>query len=159
MSGFSRTPRLILRLMHWPPQVAYAVGLGPVIGRIVLLLTTTGRKSGKRHVTPLQYEEINGLFYVGAALGQKADWIRNIQANPRVQVRVKSQQWCGQAQVITDVKQIADFVQVRLQRHPQMVRAILQSEGVRLPLSRDELERYANKLAVVVITPDQNPPR
>ena len=39
-------------------RVLYAIGLGPLIGRIILLLTTTGRKSGKKRVTPLQYEKI-----------------------------------------------------------------------------------------------------
>jgi len=37
-------------------KALYAVGLGPVVGRLVLLLTTTGRKTGLPRVTPLQYE-------------------------------------------------------------------------------------------------------
>jgi len=42
----------------------YRAGLGPVIGRVVLLLTTTGRRSGLPRVTPLQYEQIDGAIYV-----------------------------------------------------------------------------------------------
>ena len=34
----------------------YKMGLGSIIGHLVLLLTTSGRKTGKRRVTPLQYE-------------------------------------------------------------------------------------------------------
>ena len=56
MSGFKKTPRFLLRLLHLPPRLAYAIGLGPLLGRFVLLMTTTGRKSGRRRVTPLQYE-------------------------------------------------------------------------------------------------------
>ena len=48
--------RLLWRLFHLGPRIAYAVGLGPLVGRFVLLLTTTGRKSGLRRVTPLVYE-------------------------------------------------------------------------------------------------------
>ena len=40
----------------------YVIGLGPVVGNIVVLLTTTGRKTGRRRVTPVQYEEIDGLY-------------------------------------------------------------------------------------------------
>ena len=70
-------------------RMLYAIGLGPVIGKIILLLTTTGRKSGLKRVTPLQYEEIDGKYYLGSARGMQADWVRNIQANPQVEIRVK----------------------------------------------------------------------
>ncbi len=60
-----RIPKFILRFIHLPPRLLYAVGLGPLIGNLVLLLTTTGRKTGKRRVTPLQYELINNKIYLG----------------------------------------------------------------------------------------------
>ena len=65
----------VLKFLKYPPRFLYAIGLGPIYGRLVLLLTTTGRKSGLHRVTPLQYEEIEGKIYVGAARGQKADWL------------------------------------------------------------------------------------
>lgn len=153
MSGFTRTPKLLLRLIHWPPRLLYAIGLGPVVGRFILLLTTTGRKTGKRRVTPLQYEEIDGLIYLGAALGKRADWVRNIQANPRVEVRVKSRRLCGVADLISDTTRIADFLEVRLQRHPRMIGAILRAEGMDMPPTRAALERYASYLTLVAIRP------
>jgi len=104
MAGFKHTPKFFLRLIHLPPRLMYAIGLGPVFGRLILLLTTTGRKSGKARVTPLQYEEIDGKLYIGAALGSKADWIRNIQANPHVKVRVKSGQFSAIAKLSLDPK-------------------------------------------------------
>ena len=55
-------PRLVWRVLRLPPRLWYALGLGPIMGRLVLLLTTTGRKTGRQHVTPLQYEEIDGLI-------------------------------------------------------------------------------------------------
>lgn len=151
MAGFETTPKFLLRLMHLPPRVAYALGLGPLIGRLVLLLTTTGRKSGKPRVTPLQYEEIDGRLYLGAALGQRADWVRNICANPAVDVRVKGRRLHGTASIINDCEQIADFLEVRLQRRPRMVGAILRGNGLALPPSRADLEQYARGLTLVVI--------
>ena len=151
MAGFNKTPKIILRLIHWPPRIAYAVGLGPLTGNIILLLTTIGRKSGKPRVTPLQYEEIDGKIFLGAALGQKADWFRNIQAHPEVEVCVKSQRFLGIAEAITDTKQIADFLEVRLRRHPRMVGAILRTEGIPVPPMRSDLEHYASQLTLVTI--------
>ena len=154
MSSFNKTPKFILRLIHLPPRIAYTLGLGGLIGHFVLLLTTSGRRSGKPRVTPLQYEEIDGRFYLGAALGEKADWVNNIRANPRVQLRVKSRRLSGTARVVGDPRQIADFLEVRLQRHPKMVAAILRSAGLSAPFERSALERYAQQLTLVVVTPD-----
>lgn len=155
MASFSQTPKFILRLMHWPPRIAYAIGFGPLIGNMILLLTTIGRKSGKPRVTPLQYEEIDDKIYLGAALGRKADWFRNIQANPKVKVQVKSQYLSGLAETITDTKQIADFLEVRWQRHPRMIGAMLRAEGIQMPPERRDLEQYATQLTLVAIKPDK----
>ena len=137
-------------------RVLYAIGLGPVIGKIILLLTTTGRKTGLKRVTPLQYEEIDGKYYLGAARGLKADWVRNIQANPRVEVRVKSLNFQGQAEVVTDPCRVADFVEVRLQRHPLIIGMIMQkAHGLPKQPNREQLEKLAENEALVIITPIQ----
>lgn len=156
MAGFSGTSKFLLRLIHLPPRIYYAIGLGPMIGNLVLLLTTVGRKSHKPRVTPLQYEEIEGRIYLGSALGQKADWFRNIQANPRVEVQLKSWKFSGSAETVTDPKRIADFLEVRLCRHPRMIGAMLRTEGISTPPERCDLEKYAAQLAMVVIKPDIN---
>ncbi len=137
----------------------YRAGLGPMIGRLVLLLTTTGRKTGLPRETPLQYEEIGGVIYVASARGTKADWFRNILANPCVKVRIKSREYEAVAEPVTDPCRIADFLEVRLQRHPRMVGAILKSVGVPSSPTREELEAYASQLAMVIIrgrTPEES---
>ncbi len=151
--------RIIWRLLRLPPRITYAIGLGRLQGRFVLLLTTIGRKTGLPRVTPLQYEEIDGLFYVGAARGSKADWFRNIQANPQVEVQVKSRRFRGVAAPITDPCQIADFLELRLNRHPKMMGVMLRSAGLGQTASREQLEAYASRRAMVVIRPiDEDEP-
>jgi deazaflavin-dependent oxidoreductase (nitroreductase family) len=135
-------------------RILYAIGFGPLIGRIILLLTTTGRKSGLKRVTPLQYEEIDGKYYLGAARGLKADWVRNIQANPNVEVRVKSCRFAGSAEVVTDPVRIADFLEVRLQGHPFMIGMVMQkAHGLPRQPSREQLEKLAGSEVMVVISP------
>ena len=135
-------------------RTLYRLGLGHVVGRMILLLITTGRKSGLPRVTPLQYEEVDGLVYVASALGTKADWFLNILADPCVQVQVGlRRRFEGLAETVTDPGRIADFLELRLKRHPKMVGAILKSEGLPETPSRVELEEYAQRLAMVVIRP------
>jgi deazaflavin-dependent oxidoreductase (nitroreductase family) len=134
-------------------RLLYTIGLGPLVGRMILLLTTTGRKSGQKRVTPVQYEVIDGNYYIGSARGQEADWFRNIQANPRVEVRVKSKQFHGRAEAVTDPARIADFLEYRLQVHPHMVGQMMKMHGLPRRPSRGQLEELANILALVVIQP------
>ena len=131
----------------------YKAGLGLLVGRVVLLLTTTGRKSGLPRVTPLQYEELDGAIYVASALGTRADWFRNILVDPCVTVRMGSRQVEGLAEPVTDPCRIADFLELRLRRHPRMVGAILRSAGLSDSPARPELEDYARQLAMVIVRP------
>lgn len=135
-------------------RLLYAVGLGPIIGRIILLLTTTGRKSGKKRVTPMQYEAIGCDYYVGSARGLKADWVRNIQANPHVEVRVGSKHFQGTAEIVTEPCKFADFLEVRLERHPLIIGFIMQkAHGLPRHPNREQLEKLAEKEALVIVHP------
>jgi len=145
--------RRLLRLIKRPPQILYALGLGPLYGRFVLLLTTTGRTSGLPRVTPLQYEEIDGAICVASALGDRADWFRNVEADPKVEVRVRSRRFTGIAEPITDRSRVADFLEFRLRRHPKMVGTIMRREGLPPHPERADLERYAERRALVIIRP------
>ena len=135
-------------------RVLYAIGLGPLVGRIILLLSTTGRRSGKKRVTPLQYEMIGNDCYIGAARGVKADWVRNIQINPQVEVRVGAKHFQGTAEVVTDPSKFADFMEVRLERHPFMIGLMMEkAHGLPRHPSREQLEGLAKDEAFVIVHP------
>ena len=123
------------------------------MSRMVLLLTTTGRKTGLPRTTPLQYEEIDGVYYIASARGQQADWFRNLQANPQVQVAVRERRFAALAEPITDPVRIADFLEYRLKRHPRMIMAMLRMEGLPAGYSRVELEEFAAEKALVALRP------
>ena len=136
---------------NWFMGFLYSIGLGPLVGRVVLLLTTTGRRTGLLRVTPLQYEEVDGAFYVGSMLGTRADWFRNLVADSNVEVRIKSKKIKAKAETFTDPGRIADFLELRLERHPRMLGVILRSEGLPQRPNRAQLEQYAEKIAIVKI--------
>jgi deazaflavin-dependent oxidoreductase (nitroreductase family) len=129
----------------------YKSPLRGLFGRVILMLTTTGRKSGLPRMTPLQYERIDGDYYLGSARGARADWFRNIQADPCVHVQVGAQEFDARAEAVTDPQRIADFLEVRLKRNPLMVGAILKSEGLPFRPARAQLEEYAKGLAMVIL--------
>ncbi len=134
-------------------QKLYAVGMGWLIGRFILLLTHTGRKSGKRYVTPLQYERIAGAYYVGAGRGQRSDWFRNVEADRHVHVQVGRYQFDCLAEPVTDPGRIVVFLKTRFDHHPWMMSLMMRIH--RLPLHPDEtqLGELAGSLGVVVLRP------
>ena len=157
MSRVERVPRFIWRLLRFlPPRIAYSLGLGSLVGSFVLLLKTTGRKSGLPRVTPLQYDEIDGIIYVGSARGVKADWYRNLAEDPNVEVTVGTRKFKGYADLISDSVQIADFLELRLKLHPKMVGAMLRFECMGPTPTREQLEQYATKRALVAIRPTED---
>jgi deazaflavin-dependent oxidoreductase (nitroreductase family) len=131
----------------------YAIGLGPVVGRLILLFTTTGRKTGLRRVTALQYEEVDGAYLLGSSRGLRADWVRNLIANPEVEVRVRSRHFHGRAEVVSDPKRTADFLSLRLKRHPRIIGKIFEMDGLPPTPSREQLVNYAARLALVIVRP------
>jgi deazaflavin-dependent oxidoreductase (nitroreductase family) len=137
-------------------RVLYAIGFGPLIGGFILLLATTGRRSGKKRVTPLQYEKIGADYYLGAARGINADWVRNIQSDPKVEIRVGAKKINGVAEVVTDPSRFADFIELRLERHPRMIGFIMK-KAHNLPKcpTRAQLEGIAVTEAFVIVRPTE----
>ena len=133
----------------------YKRGFGPT--RVVLLLTTLGRKSGLPRTTPLQYEEVDGCYYIASARGVDADWFKNILANPSVHVQVRDGEFDAVAELVTDPARMADFIELRLRRHPFMMRLIMTLfDGLPLRFGRADLEQLCNEKAMVILHPGKD---
>jgi deazaflavin-dependent oxidoreductase (nitroreductase family) len=67
--------------------------LGSRLGtQTILLLHSRGRRSGKRHVTPVAYFYTDGFYFlVGSNWGkeQNAGWYHNLLAEPHTTIEVK----------------------------------------------------------------------
>jgi len=82
---------------------------GQVQGLQVLLLTTVGRKTGKKRTTPLGYfvEDENYVIVASnAGFDTHPAWFHNLRTNPRVIIEVKEQQMEAQAEVAEPKKRI-----------------------------------------------------
>ena len=80
-------------------------GLGPT--RDVLLLTSTGRKSGQPRSNPLMYLEHGGSFWVmGSNFGQDHHpaWTGNLLADPQATVQVGARTEPVMARLATDAE-------------------------------------------------------
>ena len=156
MSTQSHTSPGVWRLMRrLSGRVIRLVAAGRGPAGLVMVLTTTGRKSGLQRQTPLQYEQVGEDYYIASARGAQADWFRNLQANPVVEVLVQGRQLTAQAEAVIDPGRVADFLRLRLERHPRMVGLIMRLEGFPLRYSRADLEKFAAGKALAVLHPVQ----
>src|ERR1700751_3858853 len=89
------SPNLFFRVVGSFHRRVYSLTGGQVGGRIprmpVLLLTTTGRKSGRPRTQPLTYTETAGGYAVIASKGGAAQhpfWYLNLRASPLAHVTI-----------------------------------------------------------------------
>jgi deazaflavin-dependent oxidoreductase (nitroreductase family) len=71
-------------------------------GRSVALLETTGRKSGQKRVTPVGNGLRGGTFWIVTEHGWAASYVKNIQASPRVRVKVGRRWRSGTAHILPE---------------------------------------------------------
>jgi deazaflavin-dependent oxidoreductase (nitroreductase family) len=77
---------------------------GPFEGAPLLLLTTTGAKSGQRRTTPLVYMPDGDrmiIFATKAGAPTNPDWYHNLVAHPQVTVEVGTETFEAASVVIT----------------------------------------------------------
>ena len=116
-------PGPVFKWLFKIPILQYKLGLGWMIGRYVLLLTTTGRKSGRLRPTPLeyQYDREHDRYRIAAGWGGHTDWYRNLEKDPNVTVQVGRRKFKTLAEKACD-EEVAQYMMRVSKRHPQMDR-------------------------------------
>lgn len=89
----------------------------------IMVITHTGRKSGIRYRTPVNYALLDGEVYCIAGFGQVADWYRNLVVNPNVEVWLPDGWWQGVAEDVS-----------ASENRSQIMRAVVMASGFAGPL-------------------------
>jgi deazaflavin-dependent oxidoreductase (nitroreductase family) len=119
------------KLMWKAPLILWRLGLGPITGKLFLVLTTTGRKSGlPRHVM-LEYYKRNGAKYAASAFGVKSQYYRNIRADPRVTIQTSDGTEGARAVRVTDDEEVLAVYELFKRRDPVLLSWYLKSLGVK----------------------------
>jgi deazaflavin-dependent oxidoreductase (nitroreductase family) len=97
--GFRYVNRAML--LMWRLGLGKYINLWPKGTGQIMVLTTTGRKSGIRRRTPVNYALIEDEIYCTAGFGKAADWYGNLRANPLVEVWLPDSWYSGIAEDVT----------------------------------------------------------
>src|SRR4051812_9237895 len=133
---------LSARLVNPAVRALAERGLAPGVA----LLETTGRRSGLPRRTPVGNGLRGDTFWIVTEHGYAADYVRNIQADPRVRLKVGDAWRSGTAVLLP-----GDDPYARLRRLRRPVNdALLLAVGTEQPVSRVALDCPAGRGLVVV---------
>ena len=102
-------------------------GVERVLGIDWIVLTTTGRRSGRPHVVMLDvvgHHTPGDVYYVQPADGRRADWVRNVAANPTVTAEVGGRTFRARVDDVTGAEG-AEVVLHFIRMHPLYARVIV----------------------------------
>jgi deazaflavin-dependent oxidoreductase (nitroreductase family) len=106
----------------------------------ILLLTTTGRRSGRERTTPVLYLEDGGRFVIVASLAgapRHPAWFLNLEANSLVRLQVRSRHFAATARRAS--------IEEKAQLWPRLV--------TMYPAYEDYQKRTTRDIPVVIVTP------
>lgn len=116
----------------------------------LLLVTFTGRKSGREYTTPVGYEAVDGTLYVTSQTDRV--WWKNLRGGADVTVRLRGEERAGHAEVIEDNGSVAEYIEGFVERNglENAGRLALSFRDDELP-DRETLAAGLDEVAVIEI--------
>lgn len=100
--GFHAFNRLML--LMWRLGLGRWAASWPRVAGRIMVITHTGRRSGLRRRTPLNYAVVDGALYCTAGFGGGSDWYRNVLADPNVEIWLPRSRWDGAAEDVSTIE-------------------------------------------------------
>lgn len=94
--------------------------LHSLASRNTVLLTFTGRKSGKTFTTPVNYAQDGNILRITS--NTQRTWWRNVKANPEVELRLRGKSVSGTAEVFDSPDSVCEELTRYLSTFPQAAR-------------------------------------
>jgi len=148
-------PKRVGPVMRWifkAPIFCYQIGLGSLMGKRILILTTVGRKSGKLRRTALEYDydPANGSYLLMTGWGGKSDWYRNALMNSNVELWVGKKRFKANARSAS-VNEVEAVMQKLLHYYPRVVKTWESVTGLSYDGTPDSLSRMAASFPSLVV--------
>ncbi|CAM5633310.1 nitroreductase/quinone reductase family protein [Streptomyces aurantiogriseus] len=122
--------------LRFRAATAFQRRANPLLRRLPLqtVLETTGRVSGLPRQTPVGGRRVGDSFWLVSEFGVRSQYVRNIQADPRVRVRIGGRWHAGTAHLLPDDDAVA-----RLRSLPRLNSTAVRALGTDLLTVRVDL--------------------
>jgi deazaflavin-dependent oxidoreductase (nitroreductase family) len=148
-------PTGVLKWAFLLPRYLYRWHLGWMLGHRCLMVTHIGRKTGRRRETVLEIVHYNPATHeciVVSGYGDHADWYRNIQAHPALEVQVGCQRYQPEQRNLSPEETLTLLTDYQ-HRHPQLFRLLLRILGYAYDGTPEGLRMAAQLLQGVAFRP------
>jgi deazaflavin-dependent oxidoreductase (nitroreductase family) len=148
-------PNRVLGFLLRLPSYLYRLRLGGLLGHRFLLLTHRGRKSGLTRRTPLEvlhYDPHSRESVVLSAWGKKADWYRNIEASPPLEVETGGKRYLPAPRFLTTEDAYVVITEYAI-RHPLAARVLERAFGYSVTRSAASRRAFADSVVLVAFRP------
>ncbi len=117
-----------------------------MVSKTLLLITFTGRKTGKSYTTPVSYSQIRDQVYIFT----HANWWKNLTSGMPVTLRIRGRELQGLAEPVAEDKQA---VAAGLMAHLRQVKSDARYYGVTFDEhgnpSAEEVEKAAQSVVMI----------
>ncbi|MBI5965507.1 MAG: nitroreductase family deazaflavin-dependent oxidoreductase [Chloroflexi bacterium] len=159
MTALDKRPGKFLKFFFKVPVWMYKIGFGGFerwFGAQWMLITHIGRKSGKQFdsmVDVMDYDKATDTYYIEAAYGTRADWVRNIQASLNFSARVGKRKFTARAMPLSN-ENTADMLIKFYRAKPAYTRSVMAMVGLKFN-GEEDLRALASKLMLLAIKPEK----
>ncbi len=143
------------RFFHRLPVWLWRLGLGPLLGREFMLLTTRGGRTGLPRRAGLTAHHLHGRLYAWCPYGDRGYWFRNLAAQPLVTVQTSAGSGSARAVRIGDESEAGELYDLLRAFDPRMLHEYLAGEEV--PDRRGAFVAARRRLHVVRLEPSAEP--
>ncbi|MET9018547.1 nitroreductase family deazaflavin-dependent oxidoreductase [Actinopolymorpha sp. NPDC004070] len=150
-------PSGLRRLFFRSPIHLYRAHLGWLLGGRFMLLTHTGRVSGRPRrvvIEAIDHDPRDGSYVGPSGYGRRSDWYRNILANPDVTVQVGRG---AQAMTATPLppSEGGELMARYAVRYPRLAPRLARFMGFEVDGSQDDYRAVGERISFVRFTPSR----
>jgi len=138
-------------MSHAVMRVVLRSPLHGLVSRGLMLLTVTGRTSGRSYTFPVQYAEDDGTLLVLAGRATTKSWWRNVREPSPVRIRLRGRDVAGTARVVQDPEEIARGLAAYVRRFPRSAKTLGLPPGPGAEPERDAVARVSAENVIVRI--------
>jgi len=127
--------------------------LHPLLGRVLLLLRVTGRRTGRQYWIPVGYQRDGDDLVVMVSEARRKQWWRNYYEPGPVAVRLRGRDRAGRAALVAPGSdEFQEIAERTLARVPYM-RRVFRVDGYdpQAGLRTDQMDRLGEEIAIVRI--------
>ncbi len=132
LEGFRRPKpgKFLSTALKIPSHIYFGPLAALMSWRCVMVLTTTGRKSGQPRTLCISYMPLNDHYVSFSGWGVSSNWYRNVVANPEVTIRVGGKTMRATGHLILEPKERIDLMMLKQEQSkhcgpPMFMRPIL----------------------------------